>query len=186
VVTLRDDKRNIVLIGFMGCGKTTIGRQLASRLDFGFTDTDSLIEARIGGSIPEYFASHGEPAFREIEHEVVSKVSSLANQVIATGGGAILREDNRALLSSDNAVVWLTARPDVVVARTERRRGARPLLTTEEDPLERVLRILAIRGPLYHSIADVIIDTSDRPVHRAVGDVVRKCVLPYRLGESTK
>ncbi|MFM7187440.1 MAG: shikimate kinase [Armatimonadota bacterium] len=186
MVTLRDGKRNIVLIGFMGCGKTTIGRQLAGRLDFGFTDTDALIEARIGGSIPEIFASQGESAFREIEHEVVSKVTSLANQVIATGGGAVLRDDNRALLSSDNAVVWLTARPDVVVARTERRRGARPLLTTDEDPLERVLRILSIRGPLYHSIADVIIDTSDRPVHRAVGDIVRKCVLPFRSGESTK
>lgn len=186
MVTLRDSRRNIVLIGFMGCGKTTIGRHLASRLDFGFTDTDSLIETRIGGSIPEYFATHGEEAFREIEHEVIAKVSGLANQVIATGGGAILRDDNRAHLSSDNAVVWLTARPDVVVARTERRRGARPLLETKEDPLERVLRILAIRGPLYQSIADLIIDTSDRPVHRAVGDIVRKCVLPYRSGDGPK
>jgi shikimate kinase len=186
VVTLRDDNRNIVLIGFMGCGKTTIGRQLASRLEFGFTDTDALIEARIGVSIPEFFASHGEAAFRDIEHEVVSKVSKLANQIIATGGGAILRDESRAVLSAGNAVVWLTARPDVVVARTERRRGARPLLSTDENPLERVLRILAIRGPLYQSIADVIVDTSDRPVHRAVGDIVRKCVLPYRSGESEK
>ena len=64
MVTLRDSRRNIVLIGFMGCGKTTIGRHLASRLNFGFTDTDSLIETRIGGSIPEYFATHGEEAFR--------------------------------------------------------------------------------------------------------------------------
>ncbi len=186
MVTLRGARRNIVLIGFMGCGKTTIGRHLASRLDFGFTDTDSLIETRIGGSIPEYFATHGEEAFREIEHEVIAKVAGLANQVIATGGGAILRDDNRAHLSTDNAVVWLTARPDVVVARTERRRGARPLLETKEDPLERVLRILAIRGPLYQSIADVIIDTSDRPVHRAVGDIVRQCVLPYRSGDGAK
>lgn len=186
MVTLRDGKRNIVLIGFMGCGKTTIGRQLAARLDFGFTDTDALIEARLGESIPEYFTRCGESAFREIEHEVVSNVASLANQVIATGGGAVLRDDNRSHLSADNAVVWLTARPDVVVARTERRRGARPLLTTDEDPLERVLRILAVRGPLYQSIADVIVDTSDRPVHRAVGDIVRKCVLPYRSGELTK
>jgi shikimate kinase len=186
VVTLRDDKRNIVLIGFMGCGKTTIGRQLASRLEFGFTDTDALIEARIGVSIPEYFASHGEAAFRDIEQEVVAKVSKLANQIIATGGGAILRDVSRAVLRDGNAVVWLTARPDVVVARTERRRGARPLLSTDEDPLERVLRILAIRGPLYQSIADVIVDTSDRPIHRAVGDIVRKCVIPYRSGEPTQ
>ena len=184
--TLRDDKRNIVLIGFMGCGKTTIGRQLASRLEFGFTDTDALVEARVGMSIPDYFSTHGEAAFRDIEHEVVAKVSKLANQVIATGGGAVLRDDNRELLSNGNIVVWLTARPDVVVARTERRRGARPLLTTDEDPLERVLRILAIRGPLYQSVADAIVDTSDRPVHRAVGDIIRKCVLPYRSGEATK
>jgi shikimate kinase len=186
VVTLRDNKRNIVLIGFMGCGKTTIGRQLASRLEFGFADTDALIEARIGGPIAEYFTRFGEDAFRDIESEVVSTVSSLANQVIATGGGAVLRDENRAQLRSGNAVVWLTARPDVVVARTERRRGVRPLLSTDEDPLERVLRILAIRGPLYQSIADVIVDTSDRPVQRAVGDIVRKCVLPYRSGESAK
>ncbi len=163
-----------------------MGRHLATRLGFGFTDTDALIEARIGCSISEYFASQGEDAFRNVEHEVVAKVSSLANQVIATGGGAILREDNRALLSADNEVVWLTARPDVVVARTERRRGARPLLTSDEDPLERVLRILAIRGPLYQSIADVIIDTSDRPVHRAVGDIVRKCVVPFRSGDAKR
>jgi len=186
VVTLRDNKRNIVLIGFMGCGKTTIGRQLASRLAFGFTDTDALIEARIGVSIAEYFTKHGEDAFRDIESEVINRVSNLANQVIATGGGAILREDNRMYLHSGNAVIWLTARPDVVVARTERRRGVRPLLSTDEDPIERVLRILAIRGPLYQSIADVIVDTSDRPVHRAVGDIVRKCVLPYHSGEPVK
>ena len=185
MVTLRDQRRNIVLVGFMGCGKTTIGRQLASRLEFGFTDTDALIEARIGCSIPDYFVTHGEDAFRDVEHEVVAKVSKLANQVVATGGGAILREDNRALLAESNSVVWLTARPDVVVARTERRRGARPLLSTDEDPLERVLRILAVRGPLYQSIANVIVDTSDRPVHRAVSDIVRKCVLPVRSGESS-
>lgn len=185
MVTLRDQRRNIVLVGFMGCGKTTIGRQLASRLDFGFTDTDALIEARIGCSIPDYFVSHGEAAFRDVEHEVVAKVSKLANQVVATGGGAILREDNRALLAESNSVVWLTARPDVVVARTERRQGARPLLSTDEDPLERVLRILAVRGPLYQSIANVIVDTSDRPVHRAVSDIVRKCVRPVRSGESS-
>ena len=179
MVTLRDNYRNIVLIGFMGCGKTTIGRQLASRLEFGFTDTDALIEARIGVTIAEYFTKHGEDAFRDIESEVINRVSNLANQVIATGGGAIH-------LRSGNAVIWLTARPDVVVARTERRRGVRPLLSNDEDPIERVLRILAIRGPLYQSIADVIVDTSDRPVHRAVGDIVRKCVLPYNSGEPSK
>ena len=186
MVTLRDNYRNIVLIGFMGCGKTTIGRQLASRLEFGFTDTDALIEARIGVTIAEYFTKHGEDAFRDIESEVINRVSNLANQVIATGGGAILRDDNRMHLRSANAVIWLTARPDVVVARTERRRGVRPLLSNDEDPIERVLRILAIRGPLYQSIADVIVDTSDRPVHRAVGDIVRKCVLPYHSGETSK
>lgn len=186
MVTLRDNYRNIVLIGFMGCGKTTIGRQLASRLEFGFTDTDALIEARIGVTIAEYFTKHGEDAFRDIESEVINRVSNLANQVIATGGGAILRDDNRMHLRSGNAVIWLTARPDVVVARTERRRGVRPLLSNDEDPIERVLRILAIRGPLYQSIADVIVDTSDRPVHRAVGDIVRKCVLPYHSGEPAK
>ena len=186
MVTLRDNKRNIVLIGFMGCGKTTIGRQLASRLEFGFTDTDALIEARIGVTIAEYFTKYGEDAFRDIESEVINRVSNLANQVIATGGGSILRDDNRMHLHSGNAVIWLTARPDVVVARTERRRGVRPLLSNDEDPIERVLRILAIRGPLYQSIADVIVDTSDRPVHRAVGDIVRKCVLPYHSGEPAK
>ena len=74
----------------MGCGKTTIGRQLAARLEFGFTDTDALIEARIGGTIPDYFSKHGEEAFRDIESEVIATVSNLANQVIATGGGSML------------------------------------------------------------------------------------------------
>lgn len=176
MVQLHNGKRNIVLIGFMGCGKSTVGRQLAMRIGFDFKDSDHIIEAEVGMSVADYFVLHGAPAFREIESRVILDICSGENQVISTGGGSILSVENRKAQSDSNVVIWMTARPDVIVARTSRRKGTRPLLMGIENPLEHILKILAVRAPLYKEISNRICDTSDRPVYRAVSDIIRACV----------
>lgn len=164
---------NIVLIGFMGTGKSTIGRHLAEGLNWRFVDTDTVVERIAGCDIPTLFAKSGEAAFRDLESRAVAGVSAGVGQVIATGGGAILRAENVAALQSAGAVVWLTARPEVIVARTERRGPARPLLTGDEEPLTRVLRMLGERGPLYQQAADHIIDSSERLPRLLARDIER-------------
>ena len=164
---------NIALIGFMGTGKSTIGRALARRLDWQFIDTDLVIERIAGYDIPTLFVQQGEDAFREHEARAILGLSLGERQVIATGGGAILRDENTAALRGAGLVVLLTARPDVIVSRVSRRPGQRPLLASEEQPLARVLRLLAERGPLYQRAAHCIIDTSDRPPLAVVEEIMR-------------
>lgn len=166
---------NVVLVGFMGCGKTTLGRLLAERLGWKFVDVDAVVERTAGCTIPEIFARDGEAAFRDRENRVLLGVCAGMRQVIATGGGAVLRDDNVAAIRSAGLVVWLTARPDVILARTRRRVGTRPLLSTDEDPLERILRLLGERGALYRMASDRTVDTSDRPV-RAVATELERVV----------
>lgn len=171
---------NIALIGFMGTGKTTIGRHLADDLGWRFVDTDTVVERVAGCDIPTLFQREGEGAFRSQESRAILGVSAGFRQVIATGGGAILRPENVAALRSAGTVVWLTARPEVIVARTERRIGARPLLLSDEDPLARVLRMLGERGPLYQRAADHIVDTSERAPRTLAREIARL----VRTGES--
>lgn len=165
--------RNVVLVGFMGCGKSTLGRLLASRLEWTFVDTDRIIETTTGKSISDIFASDGESLFRKLESDALVSVCSGVRQVIATGGGAVIRPENLDAIREAGFVVWLTARADVIVSRTARRRGRRPLLETDEDPLVRVHRFLGERGPLYRAIADGIVDTSDRPPRMMANELER-------------
>jgi shikimate kinase len=166
---------NIALIGFMGSGKSTIGRQLAQQLGWRFTDTDSLIERVAGCTIPALFLRDGELAFRDRETEIVLGVTAGERQVIATGGGAILREENVAALRSAGLVVYLTARPDVLAERVSRRPGQRPLLTSGEEPaLTQILRMLAERGPLYRKACHVLVDTSERSPQALAEEIVRR------------
>lgn len=166
---------NITLIGFMGSGKSTVGRLLAQKLGWRFTDTDQLVEKVIGCSIPTYFVTEGEKAFRDQETTIVLGVTAGERQVIATGGGAILREENVAALRGRSLVVYLTARPEVLAERVARRPGARPLLTAgEEPPLTQILRMLAERGPLYQRASHLLVDTSDRPPGGVVEEIVRR------------
>lgn len=172
---MEDGPPNIILIGFMGSGKSTVGRRLAERRGWRFVDTDDLIVRMTGQTIPALFAGGGETAFRDRETQAVLGVSAGERQVIATGGGAVLRAENVAALRGAGLVVWLTARPDVVVARTQRRAAERPLLAAgEDDLLAHVLRMLGERGPLYQAAAHLIVDTSDRPIHAIVAEIERK------------
>ena len=181
--------RNIVLIGFMGSGKSTVGRGLARLRGWRFVDTDVVIRDGAGGrAIPELFAEEGEAAFRDRETAALRAVCEGGRQVIATGGGAVLRPENVELLRRAGLVVWLTARPDVVVARTAHRVADRPLLAAGgEDLLAHVLRLLGERGPLYQAAAHLIVDTSDRPPPAIVQEIDRKAArrwhAPRQKGE---
>lgn len=167
--------RNVSLIGFMGSGKTTVGRALAERRGWKFVDTDAVVVRIAGCDIPALFRERGETAFRDIETQAVLGIGAGERQVIATGGGVVLRPENVAALRDAGLVIWLTARPDVVVARTKRRAAERPLLAGhEDDPLARVLSLLGQRGPLYQSAAHLIVDTSERSVAAIVAEIERK------------
>jgi shikimate kinase len=152
--------KNIVLIGLMGCGKSTIGRKLQTMLGYPLVDTDQLIEDKAGCSIAEIFAKRGEPYFRELESAVLHELSApgTPRRIIATGGGVVGRKQNRKLLASLGYVVWLQAPVDVILQRTARNRD-RPLLQTE-NPREKVEKLLVERSPLYREIADLSLETA--------------------------
>ncbi len=176
--------RNLALIGFMGSGKSTVGRLLAQKRGWRFVDTDEEIVRAAGRDIPSLFAQEGEAAFREREAEAVRRIAAGERQVIATGGGAVLREENAAALRGAGLVVWLTARPDVVVARTARRAAERPLLAWGgQDLLAHVLRMLGERGPLYQAAAHLVVDTSDRTPQAVAGEIQRKAARWQDAGE---
>ncbi len=141
---------NIVLIGFMGTGKTTVGRLLSTRLSMTFTDMDDVIVQRAGKSIPEIFAQDGEPAFRAMERQVAIDLSALRGLVIATGGGVVLNPDNVRDLGASGLMVALTASADVILERLRHDAG-RPLLNNG-DKAERIRTLLASRYALYHAI----------------------------------
>ena len=149
-------RHNVVLIGFMGTGKTAVGRALAARLGLAFVDTDAVVEERDGRPVARIFAEDGEERFRRLESEAVASAGDRDGTVIATGGGVVLRPENMARLRRHGMVVALRAAPEAIVARVGT--GAdRPLLG--DRPEERVRRLLAERGPLYQD-ADLVVDTS--------------------------
>ena len=151
-------RRNIVLIGFMGSGKSSIGRLVATRLGFQFLDTDALVAERAGMEITDIFERQGEARFRELETAALRSLSLYERCVIATGGGVILREENRTLLRELGLVVELSASEEVIFERVARN-TRRPLLQTA-DPRETVAKLLAGRRPLYAEAAECSIDTS--------------------------
>ena len=147
----------VFLVGPMGAGKTTIGKYLAQQLKLRFADTDSEIEARTGADIPWIFDVEGEQGFRDREQKVLEEMTQWDDVVLATGGGVVLRPQNRRALAGRGFVVYLYATVDEQVRRTRRDRQ-RPLLQNG-DP-EQVLReLMAVRDPLYREIADHIIET---------------------------
>ncbi|MGL1956064.1 MAG: shikimate kinase AroK [Colwellia sp.] len=155
------EKRNIFLIGPMGAGKSTIGRELADRLHLDFYDSDQEIERRTGADIAWVFDLEGEDGFRKREETVIEDLSERQGIVLATGGGSVISTQVRNYLSARGIVVYLETTIDKQVARTQRDRR-RPLLQTSEDP-RTVLENLAVeRNPLYEDIADVIVKTDDQ------------------------
>lgn len=163
---------NIVLIGFMGCGKSSIGRRLAKRMNYGFLDSDDLIVARAQGiSISELFAEEGEERFRERESAELRELVHAKDIVLATGGGAILREENRALLHRIGRIVWLHADPETLFERASRNRK-RPLLNVE-NPRGAFNALLESRVPIYEATADIQIDATGLPHEQTIEAIIR-------------
>ncbi len=161
--------RSIVLVGFMGAGKTSTGRRLAQRLGLPFVDADSEIEAAAGMTIGEIFAKHGEPSFRDGERRVIARLLEEGPRVIATGGGAFLNEETRARIARRAVSVWLKADPDVLWRRV-RKRTHRPLLQSP-DP-EKTLRDLLEQRYPYYARADVTVVSRDGPHELAVEEII--------------
>ncbi|MEK7702445.1 MAG: shikimate kinase [Nitrospirota bacterium] len=159
--------RNVVLVGFMGTGKSAIGGRLAKAVSFRFFDTDHLIEERAGKKITDLFSEFGETRFREIEMEVIRDVMRGEHLVVSTGGGAVIRKENRDFFSQNGTVVYLSARHDIILSRAQRRPGQRPLLQGG-DPGATIKRLMQERAPLYQDVADFSLDTSDMSIEAAV------------------
>ncbi|AOW77592.1 MAG: shikimate kinase [Colwellia sp.] len=167
------EKRNIFLIGPMGAGKSTIGRELADRLHLEFFDSDQEIERRTGADIAWVFDLEGEEGFRKREEGVIEDLSEKQGIVLATGGGSVISTQVRNRLSARGIVVYLETTIDKQVARTQRDRK-RPLLQTSEEP-RTVLENLAIeRNPLYEEIADVIVKTDDQSAKVVAHKIVER------------
>jgi shikimate kinase len=154
----------IVLVGYRGTGKTTVAQKLAQRLDWAWVDGDDALETAAGKSIREIFASDGEPAFRELESALLGPLLRRTLTVIATGGGVVLREENRQQLLEAGPIVWLTASVETLVERLHgdaTTRERRPSLTGLPDADE-IASLLLVREPLYRSVATLIVDTEDK------------------------
>ncbi len=163
--------RPIILVGMMGAGKTTIGRNLAKVVGREFIDLDHAIEARCGVSIPHIFEVEGEEGFRKRETLLLEECSQQSGIVLATGGGAILAEENRRLMTERGVVIYLRANADELYRRVAKDRN-RPLLQTE-NPKERVAQLLAQRAPLYETTAHITFDTGSMPVGQAAHALVQ-------------
>jgi len=161
---------NIFLVGPMGAGKTTIGRQISRIINIEFMDSDHEIEQRTGASIPWIFDIEGEEGFRQREAAIIDDLSQRQGIVLATGGGAVLREENRLNLSQRGIVIYLYADLDKLFQRTARDRN-RPLLQTE-NPKQRLADIMALRDPLYREVAELIVDTGALSLRATVSQIV--------------
>jgi shikimate kinase len=163
--------QNIALVGFMGVGKSSVGRQLAQDLGFEFVDTDELIEERTGMKIPEIFATAGEPQFRQLEAKLLEEMRDWNDRVIATGGGLITHGNNLELLKENSLVVCLWASPEAIHERTKHQLH-RPLLQTD-DPLGKIRSLLEAREG-YYKRADVLVSTELRSIREISVNIVHQ------------
>jgi len=162
--------RPIVLVGMMGSGKSTVGRRLAARLRRSFVDADKVLEERCGVPIATVFELEGEEGFRRREAAILEELTRLPSIVLATGGGAVMRDENRRLLAERGLVIFLQASLPDLWQRLRRDR-TRPLLQTG-NPRERIAELLALREPLYREIASLTVVSARQPVDELVTDII--------------
>lgn len=163
---------NIILVGLMGAGKSTIGRQLARRFHLEFHDSDKTIEARTGVPIPTIFEMEGEQGFRDREEQVIAELSALPGIVLATGGGSILRPNNRAALKGAGRVVYLRASAEQLYSRIQHDKN-RPLMQTD-NPLQTLRNLLQVREQYYLEVADLVVPTGKQRVGHIVNLIAQK------------
>jgi shikimate kinase len=175
--------RTIALVSMPGGGKSTVGRHLARRLDWDFIDSDAEIEKRVGCSIRAFFECEGEDRFRDIEQQVIKEFTAAPKSVLATGGGAVLREANRAQLQQHAIVVYLRSTPEDLFRRL-RYDTKRPLLQVA-DPLARLRELFATRDPLYRQTAHFIIETGRPSVPTLVNMILMQLELAGAVDPST-
>jgi shikimate kinase len=173
------ERKNLVLVGMMGAGKTTVGRLLAQRLQRDFYDSDEEIERRCGVRIPVIFDIEGEAGFRAREAQAIAELCALEGAVIATGGGAVLAEENRRRIAERAIVVYLHARPGHLWHRVKHDRN-RPLLATP-DPQKKLEELYAQRDPLYREVADLVLDTGKQSVQTLAKDLLARLDAECRL-----
>jgi len=161
--------RSLVLVGMMGAGKSSVGRRLATRLGIPFADADAEIEKAAGMSIPDIFASRGEPDFRAGEARVIVRLLDSGPQVLATGGGAFMNPDTRAAIKAKGVSIWLNADFEVLMRRIKRRQD-RPLLHTD-DPAITLQQLIDARYPTYR-LADFTVQSRDVPHEKIVDEIV--------------
>src|SRR5690554_3402624 len=167
------EKRNIFLVGPMGAGKSTIGRQLARQLHLEFYDSDSEIERRTGADIAWVFELEGEAGFRAREEKVIEELTENTGIVLATGGGSILSKESRNRLSARGVVVYLQTTIDKQLARTQRDKR-RPLIAEAENPREVLEGLADERNALYEEIADVIVRTDEQSTKIVIDEIIEK------------
>lgn len=161
---------NVILIGYMGCGKSAVGRRLSYRLRMPYVDTDKLIETKEGKTISEIFALQGESAFRDMETECVKSLFDYKQDyVIAVGGGLPMRKENRELLNRLGTVIYLRAKPDTIYDRLKDD-TSRPLLQGE-DPMEKICSMLNLRGPVYEDAAQLTIDVDGKTFDEILAEI---------------
>lgn len=161
--------KNIVLIGFMGTGKTIVGKALADKLAMRYVSTDDIIEEKEGRTISDIFEKDGEAYFREVERAVIRDLSDMSGLVVDTGGGVVLNHDNILDLKKDGIVFCLCSDPEIIFQRTAKH-GDRPLLKVD-DPLGRIRELMDIRDPHYKQ-ADHFIDSNTDDIDKIAGDII--------------
>ena len=161
------NSKNIVLVGPMGCGKTTVGRQLANKLNQDFFDTDHEIINKTGVSIDHIFDIEGEKGFRRRESEVLESVCDMKNIVLATGGGVILLEQNREILKRAGLVVYLSSSVEQLLRRTAKSK-TRPLLENSSDRQKTITEIVNARDKYYREVATIVIDTTGKKLNEVI------------------
>ena len=163
--------KNIVLTGFMGTGKTAVGKKLSRLLNMELVDVDTEIEKSQKMTVKEIFKNFGEPRFREIETEMIKKLSGKENIIISTGGGAVLKQENMDILREKGIIVCLMAKPETILSRTSHNSN-RPLLHVE-DPFGKINELLNFRKPFYER-ADIMIDTEGKTPIQIAEEIIEK------------
>lgn len=164
--------KNIVLVGFMAVGKTTLGKLLADQLDYNFIDLDLFIEKKESMSISEIFRLKGEAYFRQKESEALDLLSDVEQSVIATGGGTVILEENRSKLKQIGRVIYLEGEPSWILTNIKRSAVIRPLLVNERKPMDKIIEILENRRSYYEGTSEIKIPVSDRTLEEIIKDIV--------------